>query len=88
MDKHLLTAKKIIQTELPGLILTLEAFDFNFSHTVERILNTTGRVIVTGMGKSGIIGKKISATLSSTGTPAYFLHPGEAYHGDLGLIDP
>ena len=58
----------------------------DFDQGVEAILVCTGKVVVTGMGKSGIIGKKIAATLASTGTPAFFLHPGEAYHGDLGMI--
>ena len=58
----------------------------DFAQAVEAILKCTGKVIVTGMGKSGIIGKKIAATLASTGTPSFFLHPGEAYHGDLGMI--
>ena len=58
----------------------------DFDQAVEAILVCTGEVVVTGMGKSGIIGKKIAATLASTGTPAFFLHPGEAYHGDLGMI--
>lgn len=58
----------------------------DFAQAVETILGCTGKVIVTGMGKSGIIGKKIAATLASTGTPSFFLHPGEAYHGDLGMI--
>ena len=58
----------------------------DFAKAVEAILKCTGKVVVTGMGKSGIIGKKIAATLASTGTPSFFLHPGEAYHGDLGMM--
>ena len=58
----------------------------DFAKAVEAILKCTGKAVVTGMGKSGIIGKKIAATLASTGTPSFFLHPGEAYHGDLGMI--
>ena len=57
-----------------------------FARAVEMILAATGRVIVTGMGKSGHVGRKIAATLASTGQPAYFVHPGEASHGDLGMI--
>jgi arabinose-5-phosphate isomerase len=64
----------------------LERMDANFSHACEILLETTGRVVVTGMGKSGHIGRKIAATLASTGTPAMFVHPGEASHGDLGMI--
>lgn len=59
----------------------------DFEKAVKAILACKGKVIVTGMGKSGIIGKKIAATLASTGTPSFFLHPGEAYHGDLGMIE-
>jgi len=59
-----------------------------FERSVDMILNSSGRVVVIGMGKSGIIGKKIVATLASTGTPAFFVHPGEAFHGDLGMIQP
>lgn len=58
----------------------------DFEQAVHAILACTGKVVITGMGKSGIIGKKIAATLASTGTPSFFLHPGEAYHGDLGMI--
>ncbi|MBR6013423.1 MAG: KpsF/GutQ family sugar-phosphate isomerase [Selenomonadaceae bacterium] len=60
--------------------------DEKFISAVEEILKCAGRVVVTGMGKSGHIGKKIAATLASTGTPAFFLHPAEAYHGDLGMV--
>ncbi len=59
----------------------------DFEKSVNAILKSTGKVIISGMGKSGIIGKKIAATLASTGTPSFFLHPGEAYHGDLGMIE-
>lgn len=58
----------------------------DFEHAVRAVHECRGKVIVTGMGKSGIIGRKIAATLASTGTPSFFLHPGEAYHGDLGMI--
>jgi arabinose-5-phosphate isomerase len=64
----------------------LERMDKNFSHACEMLLDITGRVVVTGMGKSGHIARKIAATLASTGTPAMFVHPGEASHGDLGMI--
>jgi len=59
----------------------------DFEKAVKDILNCQGKLIISGMGKSGIIGKKIAATLASTGTPSFFLHPGEAYHGDLGMIE-
>lgn len=60
----------------------------DFDRAVKAIIDCRGKVIVTGMGKSGIVGKKIAASLASTGTPSFFLHPGEAYHGDLGMIEP
>ncbi|MEC8080706.1 MAG: KpsF/GutQ family sugar-phosphate isomerase [Pseudomonadota bacterium] len=60
--------------------------DTQFSQAVTMMLNTKGRVIICGMGKSGIVGKKIAATLASTGTPSFFMHPGEAFHGDLGMV--
>jgi arabinose-5-phosphate isomerase len=59
----------------------------DFEDAVDAVFNTRGKFIISGMGKSGIIGKKIAATLASTGTPSFFLHPGEAYHGDLGMIE-
>ena len=64
------------------------ALDGDFSRAVDTILSVKGRVIVSGMGKSGLIGRKIAATLASTGTPAQFVHPGEASHGDLGAVTP
>ena len=60
--------------------------DDEFEGAIQRILNCTARVVVTGMGKSGHVGRKIAATLASTGTPAFFMHPGEAFHGDLGMV--
>ncbi len=63
-----------------------EQIDTNFFKAVDLLLETKGHVVVCGMGKSGLIGKKIAATLASTGTPAFSLHPGEAYHGDLGMV--
>ena len=71
--------------ELTGLAARV---DHSFSRAVDLILATEGRVIVSGMGKSGLIGRKIAATFCSTGTTAYFMHPGEAYHGDLGMLRP
>ena len=79
-------AKKVIQTEIEGLQHLCENIDGEFSRVVDLILNNKSKVVVTGMGKSGLVGKKIAATLASTGTPAFFMHPGEAYHGDLGMI--
>ncbi|WGZ92997.1 MAG: KpsF/GutQ family sugar-phosphate isomerase [Candidatus Thiothrix putei] len=85
--KDLLTlAKAVIDTEIAALAALPSRLDADFLHACEAILACKGRVIVTGMGKSGHIGNKIAATLASTGTPAFFLHPGEASHGDLGMI--
>ena len=79
-------AKKVLKDEAEGVALLDNFFDDNFSATVNKILKISGKVIVTGVGKSGHIGKKISATLSSTGTPSYFVHPTEASHGDMGMV--
>ena len=79
-------AKEVIIKEAEAVEGLLEKLDENFDKAVEAILKTNGRVIVTGMGKSGIVGKKIAATFASTGTPAMFLHPAEAIHGDLGIV--
>lgn len=79
-------AKEILQIEKLGLEEVSKNLDFSFAQALELILNIKGRVVVTGVGKSGIIGRKISATLSSTGTPSFFLHPVEALHGDLGMV--
>ncbi|MEZ0344735.1 MAG: KpsF/GutQ family sugar-phosphate isomerase [Caldimicrobium sp.] len=79
-------AIEILQTEKEGLEEVIKNLDSSFVSAVNLILNSSGRVVVTGVGKSGLIGKKISATLSSTGTPSFFLHPVEALHGDLGMV--
>lgn len=76
----------LLEAKAIGNLVNLLTEDFDSS--VRAILACEGKVIVTGMGKSGIIGRKIAATLASTGTPSFFLHPGEAYHGDLGMIEP
>lgn len=78
--------KKAIAIEIQGLERLKERLDENFEKAVRLILKTQGRVIVTGIGKSGLVGRKIAATLASTGTPAIFLHPVEAMHGDLGMV--
>jgi len=80
------TGKKVLQEEKKALEDLIQTIDENFQKAVELILFAEGKVIVTGMGKSGHIGQKIAATLASTGTPAFFLHPAEAIHGDLGMI--
>ena len=79
-------AIETLQIEAAAVEALIERVDEEFVHAVEEILKCRGRVVVTGMGKSGHVGRKIAATLASTGTPAFFLHPAEAYHGDLGMI--
>ncbi len=79
-------ARRVLKIEAEAVAALIERIDDNFEHAVEMILRCKGRVAVTGMGKSGLIGKKIAATLASTGTPALFLHPAEGIHGDLGMV--
>lgn len=78
--------KKVIQIEAEAVSQLANRIDEQFDRAVEEIFNCDGRVIVSGMGKSGLISQKIASTLASTGTPAQFVHPGEAIHGDLGMI--
>ena len=78
--------RAVIEEEISAIQALPNRLDEQFSGACETILNCTGRIIVTGMGKSGHIGNKIAATLASTGTPAFAVHPGEASHGDLGMI--
>jgi len=78
--------KKVIQIEAEAVSQLANRIDEHFDKAVEEIFNCDGRVIVSGMGKSGLISQKIASTLASTGTPAQFVHPGEAIHGDLGMI--
>ena len=79
-------ARDVLQQEATGIEKLIPTLDQNFVNAVHMILESKGRVIVTGMGKSGHIARKVSATLSSTGTPSIFLHPAEAIHGDLGMV--
>jgi len=79
-------AKKVFNIEIESLQHVAGLIDDEFTRVVDAILKADGKLIVTGIGKSGLIGKKIAATLSSTGTPSFFLHPGEAFHGDLGMV--
>ncbi|MFA0313302.1 D-arabinose 5-phosphate isomerase [Vibrio splendidus] len=79
-------AKQVLETEVAGLTQLDQYFNDDFCKACDLILNNKGKVVVMGMGKSGHIGKKIAATLASTGTSAFFVHPGEAAHGDLGMI--
>ena len=85
-DTVLETAKAAIRSEIGALENLLQAIDGNFVEVVDLVNCSLGRVVVTGVGKSGHIGKKIAATLSSLGTPAYFVHATEGVHGDLGMI--
>ena len=80
-------AKEVFEIESNEIAKLSKLLTDDFSKAVDAIINTKGKFIISGMGKSGIIGKKIAATLASTGTPSFFLHPGEAYHGDLGMIE-
>ncbi len=80
-------AQLVLRTEAEALGALADGLDGSFVRAVDTFLGITGRVIVTGMGKSGHVGRKIAATLASTGTPAFFVHPGEASHGDLGMIE-
>jgi arabinose-5-phosphate isomerase len=79
-------AREVLQIEAQGVLDLIERIGPEFEQAVEMILNSKGRVIFTGIGKSGIVGRKIMATLNSTGTPSLFLHPVEAVHGDLGMV--
>ena len=80
------SARRVLQTEANAILEMVEALPEDFAEVVALILKTEGRVIISGVGKSGHIGRKISATLASTGTPSYFVHASEASHGDLGMI--
>ena len=86
MHKYVLSAKQTIKKEYDALEYLRQSINDSFIEACDLILNVEGRTVVTGMGKSGHVAKKISATLSSTGTPSFFLHPAEANHGDLGAL--
>lgn len=86
MENILDIARRVLRIEAEAVGGLAEKLDAAFEQAVDMIFGSTGRVIVTGMGKSGLVGKKIAATLASTGTPAFFLHPAEAQHGDLGMV--
>lgn len=85
---NLQIAKEVFENEISGMGEVKAKLDSSFDGAIESILNSTGRVVITGMGKSGLVGQKIAATMASTGTRSFFIHPGEAYHGDLGMIHP
>ncbi|WP_409201299.1 KpsF/GutQ family sugar-phosphate isomerase [Paracoccus aurantius] len=86
MSAYLDTARRVIRAETEGMLALAESLGDSFEKAIQTILAAKGRVIVSGMGKSGHVGRKIAATLASTGTPAQFVHPGEASHGDLGMV--
>ncbi|MBF4988576.1 SIS domain-containing protein [Methylophilus sp. 14] len=88
-ESHILEiAKTVFNTEIESLQQIASELDAEFAKAVQLVLESSGRFIIIGMGKSGIIGKKIAATLASTGTASFYVHPGEAFHGDLGMIQP
>ena len=84
--KFLKAAQRVITQEAEALLVLSDQLGESFAQAVELLLNAEGRVIVSGMGKSGHIARKIAATFASTGTPAHFVHPAEASHGDLGMM--
>ena len=86
MPLDMTLARKVLQTEAAAILALVDRLDGTFERAVALLLECRGRVIVTGIGKSGIICQKIAATFASTGTPAFFLHPAEAIHGDLGVL--
>ncbi|WP_299888266.1 SIS domain-containing protein [uncultured Ruegeria sp.] len=85
-ESFLRTARQVITDEAHALDILTESLDEHFAEAAQLILQAPGRIIISGIGKSGHIGHKIAATLASTGTPAYFVHPAEASHGDLGMV--
>ena len=85
-EAFLKTARQVVTDEARALDVLADSLDAHFAEAVQLILQATGRIIISGIGKSGHIGHKIAATLASTGTPAYFVHPAEASHGDLGMV--
>lgn len=85
-DATLAIAREVLEIEAKAIADLIRKLDGRFAQAVETILNCRGRVVVSGMGKSGHIARKVASTLASTGTPAYFVHPAEASHGDLGMV--
>ena len=88
MNKSVLLrrAKTVLEIEARGITSIIDRLDDNFARAIELLHGCRGKVVVTGIGKSGLIGRKISATLASTGTPSFFLHSGDAVHGDIGMV--
>lgn len=87
-EAYLTHAREVLKLEAESVLKQGDSLGDDFIKAVELILQCKGRVVVTGMGKSGLVGRKIAATLASTGTPSFFLHPGEGIHGDLGMVTP
>ena len=85
-ERILAMADRVLRLEAESITALRQRLDDRFVKAVELVRGCRGRVIVTGMGKSGLVGRKIAATLASTGTPAYFLHPAEGVHGDIGMM--
>src|SRR5512134_3878353 len=79
-------AERVLRIEADAILALVPRLDERFERAVEVLHRCAGRVIVTGMGKSGLVGRKVAATMASTGTPAYFLHPAEGVHGDIGMV--
>ncbi|RLE24592.1 MAG: D-arabinose 5-phosphate isomerase, partial [Acidobacteria bacterium] len=86
MSKPIEIAREVLELESKAIADQISLLGDDFNHAIEILKNTKGRVIITGMGKSGLICRKIAATMASTGTPSFFVHPAEAIHGDLGMI--
>ncbi|WP_160722229.1 KpsF/GutQ family sugar-phosphate isomerase [Bacillus sp. USDA818B3_A] len=86
VNNHITTVKEVLEQEGQAIFNLIETVDQEISEVIETIHNCNGRIIVTGVGKSGLVGRKITATLASTGTPSLFLHPAEGLHGDLGMV--
>lgn len=86
MEEVLEQARQVLRVEAESVLELMSRIDDNFAEAVTMILECPGRVVITGMGKSGIIGRKMAATLASTGTPSFYLHPAEGIHGDLGMV--
>ncbi|MBF0538667.1 MAG: KpsF/GutQ family sugar-phosphate isomerase [Nitrospirae bacterium] len=88
VDRTIEVARGVLRIEADAILALMERVDASFLGAIDIIYHSKGKVVITGMGKSGLIGKKIASTLASTGTPAFFMHPAEAGHGDLGMITP
>ena len=88
VDDPLRDARQVLESEIAGLRAVQARLDERFVRTLDLLYQCSGRVIVTGLGKSGIVAKKIAATLTSTGTRSLYLHPVEAAHGDMGILAP